>query len=363
MIVYIAAFVISMVLASIAQRAKAHYEEVTMGGAFASSATYRWAMFFSFLPIFVVAAIRRDVGTDMPIYSDFYIWINSGVDRFSEPMFNLLNRVAKWLFNDFQGVLVLSALATGIFCFKAMYEQSISVPISLLFLFLSGIYFNSLNQLRQGISMAIMLYAFKYVGDRKFGKYLFWIIIAYLFHASSLVYIPAFFFVRLKPSIKGYAIAFVACIAALPVLQVLFRLIMSVTRYGWYADSVYNTGAQANDFYLLGFLFQMVVMIILIYYRFVTDEVDLQYDYMMNMYFASLIMLLFTSTLNQTLRMSMCFSHCQILLMPRLINREKDRTRRIILYALLVLLFGAKCFYDVYVLGWNDVIPYSTIFA
>ncbi len=363
MLWYILAFVLSMLFASAAQALKGKSDLAVVGGTFHFRSSHRFMMVLSFLPIFIVAAIRYEVGTDWPIYLDYYQWINEGTRSFSEQLFNLMNKGVHWIAGDFQGVVILVAFLSYFFLFKAIYDQSLSIPLSLLVFFLSSTFFASLNQLRQAISMPIMLYAYKYIRDKKPLPYFFWCIVASLIHTSSLVYLPLYFLVRPKPTVRRYVTFFSICVITLPVLHLLLEVLMQFTKYAWYSTSVFNTGSEANNFYLLGFVFQLVMLVIMAYYRFTSDEEDPTYDGMLNCYFLSVITLLFTPVLSQVLRVSQCFGYCQILLVPRMINREKNRTRRIVLYILIVSLYAAKLLYDTYYLGWNDVIPYQTIFA
>ena len=359
---YILAFVLSMLFASAAQKLKMK-SDPEISGSFHFGRRYICMMILSFLPIFIVAAIRYEVGTDWPIYLDYYGWINEGVKGFSEKLFNLMNKLVGWTVNDFQALVVLVAFLSYFFLFKAICDQSISIPLSLLIFFIGSSFFASMNQLRQAISMPIMLYAYKYVRDRKPLPYFFWCIIASLIHASSLVYLPVYFIARVRPSLRRYVTVFGLCIVTLPVLHILLEYFMAFTKYAWYSTSIFNTGSEANNFYLLGFLFQLVILVILSYYRFRSDKEDPTYDGLLNCYFLSVIMLLFTPVFSQVLRVSQCFGYCQILLIPRMIDREKDRTRRILLYILIIGLYTAKLFYDTYHLGWNGVIPYQTIFT
>jgi len=360
---YILALALSMLFASAAQKLKGKTDLEVDGGIFYFRSSYYCMMVLSFLPLFIVAAIRYEVGTDWPIYFDYYNWINIRYKDFSEKLFNLMNEFVYWLVNDFQGVIVLVAFLSYFFLFKAIYEQSVSFPLSVLVFFVSTMYFASMNQLRQAIAMPIMLYAYKYIRDKKPLSYLFWCVIASFIHASSLVYAPLYLIVRWKPSIRQYVTVFVLCVVSLPVLHLLMEVIIGVSQYAWYSTSVYNTGSEANNFYLLGFLFQLVLFVIMAYYRFASEKEDPIYDGMLNCYFLSVISLLFTPVLSQILRISQCFGYCQILLVPRMIDREKDRTRRIVLYILVIGLYTAKMLYDVYHLGWNGVIPYQTIFT
>ena len=360
---YILALVLSMLFASAAQKLKGKSNLDVDGGTFYFKGSYYCMVILSFLPIFTVAAIRCKVGTDWPIYQDYYHWINEGTKSFSEPLFNFLNKLVNWSVKDFQGLVILVAFLSYFFLYKAICDQSISFPLSLLIFFVSSSFFASMNQLRQAIAMPIMLYAYKHIRDRKPIAYFFWCIVATCIHASSLVWVPLYFVAKIKPSVRRYALAFGFSVIALPLLHHFAKVLINLSKYAWYFNSVFNIGEEANNFYLLGFVFQSVMFLIMAYYRFIPGEEDPVYDGMLNCYFLSVIALLFTPVLSQVLRVSQCFGYCQILLVPRMINREKNPTRRVVLYLLIIGLYTAKLLYDTYYLGWNGVIPYQTIFG
>ena len=360
---YILALVLSMIFASAAQNLKGKQNLTVDGGTFYFRDTYHFMIVLAFLPLFLVSAVRYEVGTDWPIYRDYFQMINAGTDSFSEPLFNLLNKIVFRTTGSFQWLVVLAAFVSYFFLFKAIEEQSISIPLSILIFFISSLYFASLNQLRQAISMPIMLYAFKHIQNKKPFRYVFWCIVASLIHLSSLVYLVLYFWAKFKPTLRRYVTIFVVCIVTLPVLYILAETLIRYSKYAWYFTSYFNSGSTENNFYLIGFVFQLVMLAIMAYYRFTSDTEDPAHDGMLNCYFLSLIALLFTPVLTQVLRVSQCFGYCQILLIPRTINSEKNPTRRMILYTLIVGLYVTKLLYDTYHLGWNGVIPYQTIFG
>ena len=153
---YLLALVLSMRFASAAQNLKGKNDLHVDGGSFHFHRTYVCLMVLAFLPLFTVAALRYEVGTDWPIYLDYYNWINDGTKSFSEVLFNLMNKLAFRIAGDFQGMVVLVAFLSYFFLFKAIEEQSISFPLSLLIYFVSTLFFASMNQLRQAITMPIM---------------------------------------------------------------------------------------------------------------------------------------------------------------------------------------------------------------
>lgn len=363
MIWYIIALVLSMLCASAAQKLKGKDDLHVDGGTFYFRGTYYCMTVLAFLPMFLVAAVRYEVGTDWPIYRDYFHMINAGTNSFSEGLFNLMNKLVFWTTGDFQGLIALCAFLSYFFLFRAINDQSISFPLSLLVFFISGSFFGSMNQLRQAISMPIMLYAFQYIQKKKPFRYIFWCIVASLIHVSSLVYLVLYFWAKFKPTLRRYVTIFALCIVTLPVLYILAEVLIRYSKYAWYFTSYFNSGSTENNFYLVGFVFQFVMLGIFACYRFNSRTEDPVYDGMLNCYFLSVIMLLFTPVLSQVLRVSQCFGYCQILLVPRTINYEKNPTRRLLLYFLIVGLYTAKLLYDTYHLGWNGVIPYQTIFG
>lgn len=50
-----------------------------------------------------------------------------------------------------------------------------------------------LNLMRQGLSLALVLYSYKYVIDKDFKKYIFMILIAFLLHKSAIMVFPIYF--------------------------------------------------------------------------------------------------------------------------------------------------------------------------
>ena len=123
MLWYIFAFVLSMLFASAAQSLKGKSNLEVDGGSFHFRSSYCCMTLLSFLPVFIVAAIRYEVGTDWPIYLDYYHWINEGTKGFSEKLFNLLNKIVGRTEAGFQWVVILVALLSYFFLFKAIYVQ------------------------------------------------------------------------------------------------------------------------------------------------------------------------------------------------------------------------------------------------
>ena len=164
MAVYIIMTIISMLFAGYAQNVK----EVE-----SLDSTYRILGVVAFLPFAVVTSLRCQVGTDWPIYNDYFHSIPAGGKKFTEPLFNLLNR---FLYHFTQNSYILFAVVAVLllsFMFLTIFQQSEYLPLSILIFVVSGDFFNSQNQIRQMLATAILLYALKYVYDRRTGNIIF----------------------------------------------------------------------------------------------------------------------------------------------------------------------------------------------
>lgn len=312
----------------------------------------------SVLPFMLVSAVRYKVGTDWPIYDEYFYAINKGTNSFREPLFNLLNRIIYLFTDNSQFLFIAVAIITLSFTFVAIYQQSRYIPFSIIVYFLSTIYFNSLNQMRQAIAMSIFLYASKYLWTRNWKKYMLWMLVAIGFHISALIYIPIYFLYRWKAEIKKHIVLFGIVLVAMPILKVVIVAVLKLTPYAWYFDSAYSE----NDFFVAGFIISLLILVFMEYYNYIGNtEDDKTVHFMVNMQWLSVVSLLCTAFIPQVSRISSALEIITIIAIPRIILFERKRNQRIIVYCFIVALLVSKLVYNVYVCGFFDVVPYQTI--
>ncbi len=348
MLVYILMLFISMFFAAYAENVK-HEEQL--------KSTYRYLAVLSCIPFLLVSMFRYWVGTDWVIYDEYFLTISNGGKKFSEPLFNFLNRILYFITEDSWILFAVTAFLILLFTFLTIYEQSTYVPLSILIFFVSGDFFNSQNQIRQMLATAIMLYALNYVYERKFWKFLLFLIIATGIHVSAVVFIVAYFLYGKKVNLKTQIITYIVLLASSPLIGKLVRFVLSKTKFGWYIGSVYDM----SNFYLIGFIFTVFFLAIFYYYLHYNLEEDKKFNLYVNMYYIGALTILFSSIIPQADRITKLFTSVTFLAIPRLVIREDDRNRRILLYMLVVAAFVVKLLYDVYINGWYDALPYRTI--
>lgn len=74
--------------------------------------------------------------------------------------------------------------------------------LSVLFYFVTGVYFDAYNGLRQYIAVSICFYAMKYILNKDAKRYFLAVLIAFLFHKSALFFVPVYFLQYLKFDFK-----------------------------------------------------------------------------------------------------------------------------------------------------------------
>lgn len=349
MIIYIIMLIISLFFSIYAQNTKTYP---------ALRGTYHILAVLSALPFLIVTVFRYRVGTDWTfVYEPYFYYINHKIEKFNEIGFNLINRVIGWFTEDSWWMFAFVGAATIILFFIAIYDQSVHIPYSILLFFVINKYFTSLNQIRQMFAMAIFVYALKFVYQRKWKPYMFIVTIACTIHLSSVLYYFVYFLYGWKTTLKKSILLFTALVAALPIFKVVAPIIISFTRYSWYLDSSFNE----NNFYLMGFIVNAFFMgVHFLYLKRAAD--DIHFQFMSNMMLLSTVLLLFSADIPQVLRAAEAFSVVQIFSFPIISKMEKDENIKLWGIVLVVGIYSAKLWYDVYINQWHGVIPYHWVF-
>jgi len=354
----------------------------------------------SCLPFAAVSALRSGVGTDWPIYEEMFASISAGGAAFGEPGFNLLNRLVHAISPNFALFVFVTGALTCSIVFRAIYWSSVFVPLSILVFFLDASFFNSMNQIRQMLATAIFLYAFRYARERRLLPYLLWMLAAASIHFIAAVFVPLYFVYGHAPRPRSQFAFLAANAALLYPLGKLAIFVVSKTRYAWYLDSVY---ADASGFHVAGFLFSLALFLLYWHYgrvgaaraaleaagagaagpqplggaadaragaeagagagAFAAAARDREYELFEFMQCLSCAVVLYTAFVPQIQRLSAALASPALFCVPRMVAKEGDRNRRIVLYIIVVALFGAKLAYDVYRNGWYSAIPYRSVFG
>lgn len=159
-----------------------------------------------FLILFIILAIRKPI-IDMDNYFSYFSYLKkANIEQFLnfklEFLYKVLNiAIAHIWFNKrfFMFVIDIITMYGVYFCVKK-YAKNYLVTI-LLFVAI-GTYYMQFFILRQAIAIAILLYSIKYISEKKLFKFILCVLIATLFHKTSIVFILAYFVCNIKFNLK-----------------------------------------------------------------------------------------------------------------------------------------------------------------
>jgi len=148
-----------------------------------------------FLILFVVAALRFDIGNDYRQYTQTAHEAYVGGYVVTEAGFNVLVRFLYGITGGeyYELVFAVFAFATLYFFLKAFWRQSADFSQTFFLFMMLGLYFQTFNTVRYYLALALALYSMKYVLERDFIQFVFWIVLAAFFHKSVLLVLPMYY--------------------------------------------------------------------------------------------------------------------------------------------------------------------------
>ena len=195
--------------------------------------------------LFMIAAVRRSVGYDYNLYANWFDdCFGMSFDDMSvmkqEKGFLLPMRLISGLTFDYQAMFAVTALVITAGVMLYIYKNC-EKPYLGVFCFIAyGLFFNSMNFMRQMIAAVIMLYAFRYIKTGQFGRFFVFVLLASCFHVSVLVMIPFYFILRIP--MNNITLGIYAAVTA--VCYVFSRQIVSFVTGYFYSEYSLETSAE-----------------------------------------------------------------------------------------------------------------------
>jgi hypothetical protein len=357
MIVYVITTLISVFFAHFAEEYKKRAEVFFPQG---NKGAQRLCFFLAFLPLFLVSAFRFEVGTDYAgTYRNQYYYVLQGsAISIRDFFYGFLNVIAQFFYgNDYTGVFLFSSLLFCGFVYMAIYEQSKNYKYNIILLVVTGFYFLSFNQVRQCIASAFFLYALKYIEKREPLKYFILISCAMGFHKIALFYFPIYFVPqhrKFRLSYIGITLLFVIMLQSLLTTWVRALVSLSVfSNFSWYFDSIYDTGEVHVQV-----LIEFIILVFFMYINAISRNKSILEQ---NLQFLAVFFYLLMAFVPLAHRLGRLFTIAQIISLPKAIVQIENEKERLLIYFLIFILFAAYTMIRI-LRGWNDVLPYKTIF-
>ena len=127
---------------------------------------------YSVTATLIVGTRALNIGDDTGSYYRFYqiaLQSESEIEtlNYFEPLFSLLGLVCAKLKFDFTGFNIVIAGLTMVFFSKALLRSSLNIKISIFLYTVFNLFYNMMNQVRQALAMAIILYGITYLKENE----------------------------------------------------------------------------------------------------------------------------------------------------------------------------------------------------
>lgn len=154
-----------------------------------------------------------------------------GVEYKVETLYLLYNKIIMSITNNSQMILFVTAVITCIGFGKFIYDNSYDKFFST-YVFLCEFFFMaSFNIMRQLLAMSIAINSYTYIKNGKNKKALLAIIIASLFHQSSIIYLGLFLLFRVKNIERTIKYILIISIILIQIPPVLYKIVLKFSPY------------------------------------------------------------------------------------------------------------------------------------
>lgn len=312
------------------------------------------------IPLVLVSALRWETGVDHLNYYYVFTNVNYGLDTHVEIGFKLICRLV-WLFTmDMAWLFALCTIITISFTFIAIWQSSSNVFISVFLFITMGYYFYSMNSIRHFMALALYLFAFKFIKERKLIKYIVVILLAATFHKIALIALPLYFILNIKYKAYWYGI-FSAVLLA---FAIFYRQILDfVYKYIFYFYKAIEGEHVGTSIVNVGITLALTILCIL--YRKKLLERNEKNIILINSAFLGLIFFALCGWIPEYTRIGQYLTILSLFLVPEVLACEENKKIRQIYQVGLLVGFSL---YMIVIL-WNSridtiqLIPYSSIFS
>lgn len=314
------------------------------------------------LPLFLLSALRYGVGSDYAAYKEMYYIVNSNDTYRYEILYTELNRLVYRLGLSFQWVIVLTSFIFLILLYKRILEDS-SIPEVSVFLLLGMCYFfQSTNIIRQILACVVCVYSIKYIEQKKLMKFLIAVVIAFGFHKTAIIFLPAYVIYHLRIKIRYLLVAFVVIFFAAPYISSLvsFLIIHTGFNHGYYLTYFTYTGSNGGATGMISLAINVLIYIFGIIYL---NKEDIKNNGYMNLQYMTVLLSIFNGMFPMINRIRFFYGITAIILIPRILKcNRKYRFKRVLYTTMIMILFMAYSIYIEGISNQSGAVPYVSIF-
>ncbi|QCX53301.1 EpsG family protein [Elizabethkingia sp. JS20170427COW] len=309
-----------------------------------------WCVWIAGIMLVIVGGFRFFVGADYPIYNNLFHGFSTYIsyqDVFDKAFFQDSKEQIEWIFvllnkwiydlgMPFYIVTFVMAVITVSLKLSTIYKNVAFPAMAILFYYMPVVFFEDFGQMRQGIGIAICVFSFRYIKSRNLPMFMLMMYLALGFHKTSIVFIPAYWIVKIP--MNSYRIFLAIAISIILAPFEVYRLVGPFLEnmapqdiaggYMYIDDAVYGQTLETGLTDIVKIFF---ILVIIIYDKEACEKV-LYYEYMRNLG-------VFGFCLFYLLRMNSIFAvrlpgaymfFATMFLIPNIMYAVKDEVKRVL---------------------------------
>lgn len=320
--------------------------------------------------LFLLSFLRWETGADWEAY---YTFFNGSVDWFTlgdfEWGFSRINEFVKMFFDNYNVLLFI--LGIIIFSFQSSAILSLSpYPVTSLFL-LWSVSFGNILFVRQNIATVILFFSIRYIQKKSFLKFVCMILLAMLFHRTSLVFVFAWWIYRFNLSKKMMLvyIALSVCLSIVlgKIMEGLGGLVGGVVEqkletYLSDGSETFGVKASMTQIVIKGFANKVFVFGICLFFFSRVKEAGEKTKGYLNLYWAGILLYFSTISISLALvRLSYAYDIIFIILIPYLFFYIRSFNLRFFLFFLFLIYLGLRLYVGLVGSYYELFVPFKTI--
>lgn len=319
---------------------------------------------------FLLSSLRWETGTDWDTYHEYYQYFKHVTisEGWLEPGYTFLSTFVKNIFDNYSVLLCIMAVIIYTLKYRVIYDYS-PLPLVSLFAWLT-ISLADIFPTRQFIALAITFYSVRNIIEQKKITFVALVILASLFHASSMIFIFAYYVFYRKFDrmilvimiVASYAISLFAESIISNTLSVMPFIQDRINVYMEDSENTFGSVYSVKDIIFRGFVNKLIIFIPIFTLMWSSVKQDRILNGIVNLIIFGTILSVLVTTISPALaRIGMYYDvNMQILLFPYFLILCRNQFDRVIVFFVMSLYFLYR-FYGVILNYYDLYIPYKSI--
>ena len=327
------------------------------------------ALLLSFILIAIVACLRKyTVGVDtLQFYRAFSKIVSDSSWNYNnfryEPGFYYLCKLLGKINSEPQILIMFTSIFINMSVYKFIKKNSTDYCLSTILYIIMNNFFSNKKIMRQAIALAILLYGFEFLKDKKYIKYIFAVCIASLFHTVAFSALLLLIFSILPKKRWVYLLEIVLAIVTFVFYSKFFNILTLGFGYSGYMDTEFGLSNYFGS--LLSALESLFVMIFLFVVSY-NKKKFVKNNYIFRLLSIAIILYIWFSFLVMRMnifnRISGIYSIYSIVFISYLLDEMKNNNienYKISRGIILLIYFASFIIISIFRPEWYGVIPYN----